>query len=320
MRPHITLREGEGGEGTSNGGGGDTLLSGGQSQQSQQNTQQPAQQATANPADEGAVSKFDFRAAIGEDGNFKPGWADSLPDALKPAKNELGKYANPTELFLGHWNKAQLLGQRQEIKPPAPDAKPEEIAKWRKTIGVPDSPEGYQFAKPENLPEGMQWSEEAAKNFAKVAHDLNLTPMQAAKLAEFDMAQKQSMLKTGEAKIAELRTQAQTQLKTEWGENYEKNLAKASQAATKLGADLKDSELANNPKFIKLMLSAGLLMQEDKLVNADGTGSSLSGEAAVEDIRRNQANPWHAAYMGKEGKERQQMAAAHMNRLRGITG
>lgn len=317
MKQYPTLREGEGDQGASNGGGEGTLLG---NAPAQQNAQQTPPASTDGQQDEGAASKFDFRSVIGEDGKFKQNWADSLPDALKPAKNELGKYADPEQLLLGHWNKAQMLGRQKEVKPPLPDAKPEEIAAWKKTIGAPETPDGYKFEKPANLPEGMQWDEATVKNFAKVAHELNLTPYQASKLAEYDLAQKQTMIQAGQGIIAESRTKAEAQLKGEWGDNYKQNIETVKGLVAKGGGDPLDPEIGNNPKLLKLLLNFSSAFKEDRLIEPSGPSTSLRGEDAVRDVMTNPANPWHAAYHNKMGPQHQQAALEHINALRGNRG
>ena len=44
----------------------------------------------------------------------------------------------------------------------------------------------------------------------------------------------------------------------------------------------------------------------------------MDGKAQAEDIRRNPSNPWHNAYIGKEGSAHQKEAAALMARLQGV--
>lgn len=313
MKQYPTLREGEGDQGASNGGGEGTLLG---SAPSQQNAQQTPPASNEGQQDEGAASKFDFRSVIGDDGKFKQNWADNLPDALKPAKNELGKYADPEQLLLGHWNKAQMLGRQKEVKPPLPDAKPEEIAAWKKAIGAPESPDGYKFEKPANLPEGMQWDDATVKNFAKVAHELHLTPYQASKLAEYDLAQKQSMIQAGQGIIAESRTKAESELKAEWGDNFSRNIETVKSLVLKGKGDPMDPEIGNNPKLLKLLLNFSSAFKEDKLIEPSGPSTSLRGEDAVRDVMTNPANPWHAAYHNKMGPQHQQAALEHINALR----
>jgi hypothetical protein len=70
--------------------------------------------------------------------------------------------------------------------------------------------------------------------------------------------------------------------------------------------------------MIKALHSAASLIQEDKFVASNKVGLGLTGADQAEDIRRNPANPWHAAYHNKEGKERQQQAQSLMMRLQGV--
>ena len=95
-------------------------------------------------------------------------------------------------------------------------------------------------------------------------------------------------------------------------------MGKAARAAQLAGFDLNDGELANNAKFVKAMLTVSSLIKPDAVVGADKTGIPLDGAAQAEDIRRNPANPWHAAYNGKEGPARQKEAQALMMRLQGV--
>lgn len=311
------ILEGEGGEGGGNGGGG-TLLSRGSGEGGGQQQQQQQQQQ----GDEGGSSDWDFRSVLDDKGNFKAGWDASLPDDLKPSAATLAKYPNPLELMRGHANASKLIGQKSTIKAPAPDAKPEEMAKFneqiRGVLGIPASPEEYKIAKPENLPQGLTWNDAEVGEFAKLAHSLNIPPAAAQKLVEFDMQRMQKLKASGEAKLDEFVKAQEAELRKDWGADFEVNLGKAAKAAQLAGFDLNDSELANNAKFVKAMLTVSNLIKPDALVGNDKAGLVMDGKAQAEDIRRNPANPWHAAYMGKEGPARQQEAAALMMRLQGV--
>lgn len=312
------LLEGEGGEGGSNGGGG-TLLgrgTGGEGGGQQQQQQQPSQ------GGEGGSSAFDFRSVLDDKGNFKTGWDASLPDDLKPSAASLAKYPNPLELMRGHINASKLIGQKSTLKAPAPDAKPEEVQKFneqiRSVFGIPATPEEYKLAKPDKLPDGLTWDEKEVGEFAKLAHSLNIPTAAAQKLVEFDMQRMAKYAESGRAKIDEFVKSQEAELRKEWGPDFEANLGKAAKAAQVAGFDINDNELANNAKFIKAMLTVSNLIKPDALVGNDKSGVIMDGKAQAEDIRRNTNNPWHAAYMGKEGPARQQEAAALMARLQGV--
>jgi hypothetical protein len=310
------LLEGEGGDGGSNGGG--TLLSRGSGGSGDGGGQQQQQQGDG----EGGSSAWDFRSVLDDKGNFKQGWDASLPDDLKPSAATLAKYPNPLELMRGHANASKLIGQKSTLKAPAPDAKPEEVAKFneqiREVLGVPVKVEDYKIAKPDKLPEGLTWNEAEVGEFAKLAHSLNIPPAAAQKLVEFDAQRMAKLNASGEAKLDEFVKSQEAELRKDWGAEFEVNLGKAAKAAQLAGFDLNDSELANNAKFVKAMLTVSNLIKPDALVGNDKAGLVMDGKAQAEDIRRNTANPWHAAYMGKEGQARQQEAAALMMRLQGV--
>jgi hypothetical protein len=309
--------EGEGGEGGSNGGGG-TLLGKGAGSGDGGGGSPPPKAGDG----EGGSSAWDFRSVLDDKGNFKQGWDASLPDDLKPSAATLAKYPNPLELMRGHANASKLIGQKSTLKAPAPDAKPEEVAKWneqvRGILGIPATPEEYKIAKPDKLPEGLTWNEAEVGEFAKLAHSLNIPPAAAQKLVEFDAQRMAKLNQTGAAKLDEFVKSQEAELRKDWGAEFEVNLGKAAKAAQLAGFDLNDSELANNAKFVKAMLTVSNLIKPDALVGNDKAGLVMDGKAQAEDIRRNSANPWHAAYMGKEGPARQQEAAALMMRLQGV--
>lgn len=304
----------EGGDGGSNGGG-QTLLGGAAG------AADDGQQQQQGGEGEG-VKAYDFRSSLGEDGNFRQGWTNDLPDDLKAANAILGKYPNPTEMARGLVNANRLIGQKSTLKAPAPDAKPEEVEKFnvqiRDVLGVPQKVDDYKLEKPASIPEGLTWNEEKAADFVKLAHSLNIPPQAAQKIAEWQMANMGDAVKQGQAQIDAWVQGQQAELKKDWGNDYDANLGKAARAAQLAGFDLNDGELANNAKFVKAMLTVSSLIKPDAVVGADKTGIPLDGAAQAEDIRRNPANPWHAAYNGKEGPARQKEAQALMMRLQGV--
>ena len=153
--------------------------------------------------------------------------------------------------------------------------------------------------------------------FAKLAHSLNIPQSAAQKLVEFDAQRMAKLNQTGQAQLQEFVKSQESELRKDWGNDFEANLGLAAKAAQVVGFDLEDGELGNNAKFVKAMLTVSRLIRPDALVGSDKTGMVMDGAAQAEDIRRNANNPWHKAYMGNEGPERQQEAAALMARLRG---
>lgn len=312
------LLEAEGGEGGSNGGG--TLLGRAAGSGDGSGSQQQQQQKQGDG--DGSSAAWDFRSALDDKGNFKAGWDAALPDDLKPSAAALAKYPNPLELMRGHANASKLIGQKSTLKAPAPDAPAAEVEKFnaqiREVLGVPSKVDDYKITKPAQLPEGVTWDDGKANEFAALAHSLNIPPAAAQKLAEFQAKNLGDLAAQGKTKLDEFVKSQEAELRKDWGADFDANLGLAAKAAQVVGFDINDNELANNAKFVKAMLTVSRLISPDKLVGSDKSSSIMDGKAQAEDIRRNPNNPWHAAYMGKEGPSRQQEAAALMARLNGV--
>lgn len=309
MKPFFKLFSPEGDGSTGGGGsilggngGGTTPAEGGQSGD-----------AGSNPA------PFDFRSAIGDDGAFKSEWTKSLPADLQDYAGSLGKYPNVTELLRGFGNAQKVIGSKgQPMKPPGPDAKPEELAAWNKLVGVPDTPDGYGIKKPEKMPEGVEWNEEQVKEFSGLAHKLGLTPTQAQALLAWDTERAGKGVSKGKGEIEAYISNQREDLKKSWGDKFDNNVERARLAAGLLGLDANDPEISNSAKMIKALHAASQLISEDKFPSSSNAGAGLTGEEQAEDIRRNPNNPLHAAFHGKEGPQRQAEAAEKMWRLKGV--
>lgn len=118
------------------------------------------------------------------------------------------------------------------------DDDPEAWGQVYDKLGRPGKPEEYGLPVPEGDPG------EFAKQAASWFHEAGLTKRQADALAgkwnEYAGAQQGEAAKAEEARqaaLAEEWTQAETALRTEWGEQYDNNLNMARAAAQKLGVD-----------------------------------------------------------------------------------
>lgn len=246
----------------------------------------------------------------------QPGTTPTVPDFIH---EKFKGSANPLEEQAKAYVEAQkLLGQRQQVKPPGPDAKPEEITAWRKTLGVPDDVAGYGLKKPDKLPEGVEWDEEQVGKFGALAHKMGLTPAQAQELIAFDTERMGAMSAKGKAGLETFVKGQRDELVKEWGDKFDNNKERAVMTAKLLGLDPNDAEIGNSAKMIKALFSASQLIKEDQFVGSEKAGLGLTGKDQADDILHNKNNPWHKAFMGEEGKERQAQAQAFRNRLLGV--
>lgn len=300
MKNHQILRSEE----ADLGGGGGSLIA------------NPAPAAVSEPAPPAAsASPFDFRQLVGDDGRFSADWTSKLPDGLKEHSAHFSKYGDPVQALQHTLSLSQLLGKKSDaVVIPAADAPKEEWAPVLKRLGVPESPEGYGLKVPESLPEGVNLDPAEIGEFSKFAHEIGLTPQQAAKLQEYDITRAGksvagSQAETQAAQQASFKAESDA-LNKAWGTGNERTqkVAMAERAALTFGFSPEEisgenaNPLFGNARFIMTLARAGEAMGEDKIVKGADVSSGGGLKARAMDVINNPANPMHARYWkGDEG-------------------
>lgn len=174
------------------------------------------------------------------------------------------------------------------IQKPGKDASPEDVQKFYKALGVPDSPEGYKF----QMPEGKE-ATEADKAFqstmAQAFHAAGVTAPGAEVLNKVwnDMQVKaeQAMVEADK----EFAAQADAALKKEWGTDYERNKTFANRAAVDLFDDFESAKkiemkdgrfLLDHPAIVKMLAKVGGEMAEDGFRRMDSAEAATLQEQA----------------------------------------
>lgn len=176
---------------------------------------------------------------------------------------------------------------------------------------VPENPEGYAF-KPEKLPDGVVWSDDAAKHFAPIFHAAQIGNGQAKAIAqglvEFEAANLAAATKTYEEMLAK----GQKDLSAKWGgdEAYAaKRDGIAAFVADKLGEDPEnDATLFANPRNVEFLGKVVDYVQalesqlgEDALSKAKGAiapgNTFTSGATEANRIMSDPTHPQHDAYL-----------------------
>jgi hypothetical protein len=188
----------------------------------------------------------------------------------------------------------QLLGKKANaIVPPSEKSTPEEVAAYRKAIGVPESPEAYKL-KPDQLPEGVTWDDNVAKKAAELAYKHNVPAAAMQEFMKFDM-ERAALMNQAAAQMIE--TQLETgraELQKVWGDKMPEKIELARRAAVTAGVD-PTSQGFVDPQVVKAIVNLAEKLSDDKLVAGDQTGAS-STRARARDIMTNQANPLYARY------------------------
>lgn len=182
-------------------------------------------------------------------------WLDTLPEDLR-SNPSLQRYkeGGPEVLAKSYLNLERMIGFD---KVPLPkDANDNEA--WNhvyKSLGRPDDPGGYQFAKPEKLPEGMTYDDNMETWWRQAAHKSGLSARQAAALHGEYLKNFEGNMQLS-AKIAgEEAIKCKTELRRDWGAEYELRRGMVNREFSTLAPTLQEkiskSNLARDPEFLK---------------------------------------------------------------------
>lgn len=182
----------------------------------------------------------------------------------------------------------KLLGTKQVLKIPDEHSSPEEVATYRKAIGVPDTAEGYRITRPEAALAG--WDETAEKNFLGNMHQAGVPEPIVQKILNW-YGQYLSEQQRGWHREAEATSQ---QLRTEWGPDFAANVGVANRAIQQYGGDALVDLFAQNgmgrhPLVVKTFASIGKELMEAGAIPSTGT-AHMTPDEAQERVKELQAN------------------------------
>ena len=214
-----------------------------------------------------------------------PDWKEALPADLK-ADPSIVAFKDLGSLAKSFVETKKLVGQT--LRAPAADASDEEWTKYYKAGGMPNAPEEYKFA----LPDDFKMTPEETKQAQDIAYRMGLNGKQAQKFVDF---QAQGI---AEMRKAEREETAKTEkaYREKWGANYERNKAIVTRTLDKIDPEKKiraffdETGLGNNPVMIDLMHEWGKRLVEDGLMPGDVQGVTGREEAQTK-IKELMAKP-----------------------------
>ncbi len=307
------ILEGEGGDGGAGGGGagdggagaagGATLLSGaGGSGEGQGSS--AGGQASATPS------------WVKDDGTFSEGWLDRLPEDLR-GHAALKSLPSITDLAKSYVHTKGMVGKKLEA--PGEGATPEQLAAWRKTVGAPETPEGYlgdaKTLRPEGIPENL-WDAEGEKAFLALAHKHHLPPAAVKDiLNHYGHSFTQGLEKNQQAEAAHIQAEL-GKLKGEWKDQFDANLQLAARAAKTAGLDPATNPIFQSAEVVQAFAKLGRMFNETSLVPGETVTAAGSIDARITEIQDPKGQSVIAReYRGEFGPERQQQAAEALRSL-----
>jgi len=217
-------------------------------------------------------------------------WKDQLDEDIK-AHSSLEKITDVKSLARSFVNAQKILGADKVVVPPK-GSPPEVMKEFYQKIGLPKEEE-YKL----ELDPNTKIDPEFVDAFKKEAYKLNVLPEQAKQIADWfakenDRAYQEQVTKYLDGVKAE-----QANLKKEWGEAYNEQLAKATAALKEFSPGdeavkfFKESGLGQNPHFIKLLAKFGDTLKEDQIRGAGGGSGMVTPGQAQEKIKELMGKP-----------------------------
>ena len=174
----------------------------------------PSPDPDPNPAP--APDPVDWRAAITD-------------DKLRASAD---KYASLDELVKSH---NQLGGElKTRIKPLGEDPTAEDLAKYRKAMGAPESEDGYVFEFDEDADDA---DKQIADMFRGLFHKHNLPAAMYAEAMEGMEELNDTFRATYQKRLEDAQDEAESVLEKEWGADFDANLSLGARAAKTHGGE-----------------------------------------------------------------------------------
>ena len=184
-----------------------------------------------------------------------PEWAPAKywdPESKQVKVEDLGK---------GYKNLEQLLG-RDKVPKPISDEDQEGWDRWYAASGRPEAPDKYEFKRPDNLPEGVEYDEELETNFRAYAHANGLNKRQANALYDGFVKTQIDRYGASITHTKQARAQVEADMRREFGAQYEGKVANAKAAMSRFADPeylqfLEQSGRGNDPREIRAWIRVG---------------------------------------------------------------
>ena len=228
-------------------------------------------------------------------------WKEAIPEDLRNDPN-ISKFTELEALAKSYVNATRMIGQ-DKVAVPNNNSTDDQWNEVYDKLGRPESPDKYKL---EIKSDAVPLDEGAIKSFAENAHQLGLNNKQAQGILEFYKNSMEGSVQQNQIDMETAQSQAEQELRKEWGGNYEANIkkagavAKANMDANILDMQLKDgTRLGDHPSIIKGFANIANLMSEDKLVSTESEGMSqaIDYSAEISKIVNDRDGPyWNKAH------------------------
>lgn len=224
--------------------------------------------ATESAATESAPASTESAPAF-----TPPSWAAGLNVDQEILKAPMfSSIKSMDDVVKGYYNAQKMVGA-DKIVVPNKNSSAEDWKNYYIKAGLPENFESYKVELPQTFD-----NQEFNNELLKTAYEMNVKPDQLQKLATLFEESNNKIVAEYEAQQAQMIQDTARELQQEWGQGFEKQLARANRVIKHFGGDemhqaVVNSDLGNNKEFLKLMAKIGEKMTGEDSFNYETTST-----------------------------------------------
>lgn len=245
-------------------------------------TEQQGQQQAASGV-QTALNAPDTATPAQTPADFPADWRDKLAGEDEKAKQRLGRFASPADLFKSYRELEAKMssGQVKAVLPK--DAAPEDVARWRTDNGIPEKIEGYY----DKLPQGALATDEdkaMAGPVLEAMHARHASPEVVSAMLEGWATVRDNIVAERAEADATAKAATEDELRGEWGADYRRNINVIKGWLDTAPADVKDglmngrlgdgTPIMSNPEALSFLFSAAMQANPAATVVPGAPGAS----------------------------------------------
>ena len=211
-------------------------------------------------------------------------WKDSISEEYR-ADPSIEKFTEIDALAKSYINATKMIGQ-DKIVIPTKNSTQEAWDEAYAKLGRPESADKYALDIKSDV---VPFDETAIKSFAEQSHKLGLNNKQAQGILEFYKNNMEGSLQQAKIDTETAQSQAEQQLRQEWGRDFEGKVKQAGALAkANINPEVLDMTLSNgtrlgdHPEIIKGFAKIAGMMSEDKIVSTESENVNTVADIETE--------------------------------------
>ena len=229
-------------------------------------------------------------------GDTPASWKSSISEEFRNDPN-IEKFTEIDSLAKSYINATKMIGQDKLVIPTNNSTEDQWNEVYSK-LGRPESADKYSLDATSEI---VQMDDNAIKSFAEQSHKLGLNNKQAQGILEYYKNNMEGTAQQSRIDTETAQTQAEQQLRQEWGRDFEGKVKQAGALAkANIDPEVLDMTLSNgtrlgdHPDIIKGFAKIAGMMSEDKILSteSENVNTSKDIESEISTIMNDKNGPY----------------------------